>query len=412
MVDPFVDPLDTAPVRRPPSPLQSHFMTQAESAGHASAFSRILEEKIQEETVQEKPTPLLTTEALQPPALLSNTQFNPVLIQGQEESDSSGTALFPEPEKENLPDVMPEAVDSSPQNLAELLNLAVPSGDIPHLGLRTEAVKEETFLSFPAEEAKPVSESREQSPSLQKIYTIARGDTLSHIVAGTLKQQGIAYTTGELYRLVNVVAQYNDILNPNRIYTGHQLDLTPLYSEDFLAKKDDVVSKEPDQQAMAVPAMNDQTQAPVQGLVTSNFGNRVHPILGYEWFHRGIDIGVEAGTPIRSIQPGRVTFSGVKDGYGQVVQIDHGGGMQSLYAHLSERFVETGDKVGFEDSIGLSGNSGRSTGPHLHFEIWQNGEVVNPLTMVALESIERPYRDESLKLAQASASRNTRLTNA
>ncbi|MFB3786002.1 MAG: peptidoglycan DD-metalloendopeptidase family protein [bacterium] len=412
MVDPFVDPLDTAPVRRPPSPLQSHFMTQAEPAGHASPFSRILEDKIQEDKVQENPTPLLTTEALQPPALLPNTQFNPVTIQEQDITDSSGTGQSPVAEKESQPAAMPESVETSPQNLVELLNLAASSGDIPHIGPRPEAVKEETLSSPPAEDAEPVSESPEPSSSPQKIYTIARGDTLSHIVAGALNQQGIAYNTGDLYRLVNVVAQYNDIPNPNRIFAGHQLDLTPLYSEDFLAKKDGVASKEPDQQAMAVPATHDQTQAPLQGLVTSNFGNRVHPILGYEQFHRGIDIGVEAGTPIRSIQPGRVSFSGAKDGYGQVVQIDHGGGMQSLYAHLSERFVETGDEVGSEDSIGLSGNSGRSTGPHLHFEIRRHGEAVNPLAMVALESIERPYRDESVKLAQGSTSRNSRLTSA
>ncbi len=405
MVDPFVDPLDTAPVRRPPSPLQSHFMTGAEPAGNSGAFSRILDEKI-----QEKPTPLLTNEALQPPAghgtgepsgLPPQASFNPNTIPDAPPPPIHANSM--EDPNQPAPGAEPSAVP--PGNLAEWLHAAQPSGDVPQVlpGNEPESVLPPVPLSVTG--TSPVLPSHESAETTDKIYTIARGDTLSHIVATSLNQQGIAYTNGELYQMVNVVARHNDIPDPNRIYAGNQLDLSPLNSETFLAKKEGVTKKEPDQQAWAAPVRNDETQAPAQGLVTSNFGIRVHPLLGSERFHQGIDIGVDTGTPIRSIQPGRVTFSGVKEGYGQVVQIDHGGGRQSLYAHLSERFVEEGTEVSPEDPIGLSGNSGRSTGPHLHFEIRQNGEAVNPLTLVALESIERPAHDDPVKLAQASRPR-------
>ncbi|SNX54084.1 M23 family metallopeptidase [Thermoanaerobacterium sp. RBIITD] len=113
--------------------------------------------------------------------------------------------------------------------------------------------------------------------------------------------------------------------------------------------------------------------------VTSPFGSRNDPMKQNNVeFHTGIDFGVPLGTPIKAVADGVVVQAGSNDGYGNSVTIDHGGGMITLYGHLSKVMVSEGQKVKQVDVIGLSGNTGRSNGPHLHFEIRQNGQPVDP----------------------------------
>lgn len=111
---------------------------------------------------------------------------------------------------------------------------------------------------------------------------------------------------------------------------------------------------------------------PVRGLVTSGFG--------WRWgsFHEGIDIAVAQGTVVRASRGGRVTQAGWDGGYGKAVLINHGDGTSSLYAHLSEIEVSYGEQVDQGERIGLSGSTGNSTGPHLHFEIRVGGSQKNP----------------------------------
>jgi murein DD-endopeptidase MepM/ murein hydrolase activator NlpD len=123
-------------------------------------------------------------------------------------------------------------------------------------------------------------------------------------------------------------------------------------------------------------------RTPVSGArMSSGFGMRRHPILGYTRMHRGIDFAAPTGTPIYAAGDGRLVRVGRYGGYGNYIRIQHGEGYATAYAHLS-RFAEgmrSGRRVEQGDVIGYVGSTGRSTGPHLHFEVLENGEQVDPL---------------------------------
>lgn len=118
---------------------------------------------------------------------------------------------------------------------------------------------------------------------------------------------------------------------------------------------------------------------PVNASITSNFGTRVHPILGYRRFHAGIDFGAASGSPIWAADAGVVIFAGWYGGYGRAVIINHGGGITTLYGHTSQVYVSEGQTVGQGQAIAAVGSTGLSTGPHLHFEVRQQGNPVNPM---------------------------------
>ncbi|GMQ93784.1 MAG: M23 family metallopeptidase [Acidimicrobiia bacterium] len=118
---------------------------------------------------------------------------------------------------------------------------------------------------------------------------------------------------------------------------------------------------------------------PVPGRIESGFGPRIHPIYGTVKMHNGLDMHGPIGEPIRAGAGGTVIFAGVKGGFGDTVMIDHGGGMVTLYAHQSKLAVSVGQKVKAGQTIGYVGNSGLSTGPHLHFEVRINGVPVDPM---------------------------------
>lgn len=120
------------------------------------------------------------------------------------------------------------------------------------------------------------------------------------------------------------------------------------------------------------------TRWPVEGRISSRYGSRVHPTLRDRRFHHGVDIAAPTGTPVIARAAGIVTHAGGMGTYGNTVVVDHGGARTSLYAHLSAVNVAVGDHVDPGAVVGLVGSTGRSTGPHLHFEVREHGRSVDP----------------------------------
>lgn len=113
--------------------------------------------------------------------------------------------------------------------------------------------------------------------------------------------------------------------------------------------------------------------------LTSGFGMRGHPLLGGRRAHRGVDLAAPVGTPIVATSDGIVSVADWNGGYGLYVALEHGGGMQTRYGHMSRLNVAAGQNVRKGDVIGFVGSTGRSTGPHVHYEVRVNGQAVNPL---------------------------------
>ncbi|HTN69806.1 MAG TPA: peptidoglycan DD-metalloendopeptidase family protein [Methylomirabilota bacterium] len=130
--------------------------------------------------------------------------------------------------------------------------------------------------------------------------------------------------------------------------------------------------------------MTDKTQKqnqpvePAPGVISSSFGFRQDPIDGTTRFHDGVDIAAPTGSPVKAAASGKVIFSGNMAGYGNMVEVDHGNGIVTRYGHNSLNLVAAGDEVQGGQAIALVGNTGRSTGSHLHFEVRKAGKAVNP----------------------------------
>jgi murein DD-endopeptidase MepM/ murein hydrolase activator NlpD len=119
-------------------------------------------------------------------------------------------------------------------------------------------------------------------------------------------------------------------------------------------------------------------QQPVPGRITSNYGLRMHPILGYSRMHRGLDFRASHGTPIVAVMDGTVSGAGRAGGYGLQVRLSHSGGLATSYSHMSRIAVSRGARVRQGQVIGYVGSTGLSTGPHLHYEMYRNGQSINP----------------------------------
>jgi len=133
---------------------------------------------------------------------------------------------------------------------------------------------------------------------------------------------------------------------------------------------------------------------PADGPVYSGYGPRKHPTQKRTKFHKGIDIAAKRGSDVIAAASGKVVFSGRKNGYGNTVEIDHGNGTSTLYAHMDKVFITQGQNLKQGDTIGTVGRTGRTTGPCLHFELLANGKHTNPIP-------KEGWQDSGAMLAEA-----------
>lgn len=123
-------------------------------------------------------------------------------------------------------------------------------------------------------------------------------------------------------------------------------------------------------------------QWPIRGVISSYFGYRANPFTGIRQFHNGIDIRANEGTAVKCAIDGTIAETGYSTVFGNFIIVKHSNGYQTLYGHLSKILVSTGQNVSQSTVIGLTGNTGMTTGPHLHFSIFKNGSAINPLTIL------------------------------
>ncbi len=179
---------------------------------------------------------------------------------------------------------------------------------------------------------------------------------------------------------VNFYSSYEGLLNSNLlISTAKRIDILSkklvVQSKSF----DEIINlaKEREQKLAVIPSIFPLYENELKK-IGSGFGMRKHPILHSMKMHKGIDLVAKKGSKIMSTGKGVVKSAHYSMGYGKCVKIDHGFGYVSVYAHMSKIKVKKGQKVNHGDLIGLVGNTGRSTGSHLHYEVWINGKAVNP----------------------------------
>jgi murein DD-endopeptidase MepM/ murein hydrolase activator NlpD len=173
------------------------------------------------------------------------------------------------------------------------------------------------------------------------------------------------------------VASDNLLLQVNKILENTQQlqDATQLEEQNFANLQEQV-------QDRVARLRSTPSIIPARGWISSEFGYRVNPFSGRKTFHGGIDVANYTGTPVHSPADGIVTFAGPRGGFGLVVQLDHGYGVQTRYGHNSRLAVKAGVRVTRGQKIAEIGSTGRSTGPHLHYEVVLNNKLVNPRAFI------------------------------
>ena len=267
------------------------------------------------------------------------------------------------------------------------LKLLESQGRFKELDQKSEEAKSRLYTLH-----RPISRLNSAKIKIKK-YKIQAGDTLSEIA----QRHGVPATIiaeSSKIKYHSVLKEGQELSIPERpglnykLKSGDRLaavlDKYSVKLEDFAHVNSDLPDLDMIEPGTTVFLPNAKIprpplrwRRPVWGRFTSRFGWRRHPILRHRHFHTGVDIAVRY-KPIRAARSGRVVYAGYLGAYGKVVVIRHEGGFKTLYAHLSRIKVRSGSYVKQGQSIAISGNSGRSTGPHLHFEVVKNGRPVNP----------------------------------
>ncbi len=242
-------------------------------------------------------------------------------------------------------------------------------------------------------------------PVTYKNYTVRSGDTIS----GIAKKFGLTN--------ISTLISVNDIGNVRQLAAGQKLKIPSIDGVIYTVKNGDslnaIVSKYgvsletlvdvnelssevlQKGQQLFIPgvgldkqtlqnAMGDMFKMPISAKFrwSSPYGSRIDPIAGVKSFHTGVDMACPTGTPIYASMSGKVITAGINRVYGNYVIIDHGNGYQTLYAHMSKIIATKGQWVSQGTRIGLVGSTGYSTGPHLHFTVYKNGKLINPMSVL------------------------------
>lgn len=233
---------------------------------------------------------------------------------------------------------------------------------------------------------------RPKSTQTPAIHRVRRGDMLSSIVRDHLRDTGRDHSPAAIYRGVEIVARSNGISNPDHIDVGQRINLGALQSGS---------TSSPSRSTAATAALNTNPfHRVLEGTVrmSSPYGMRKHPIHHDHRKHNGVDLAAPRNTPITSMRPGVVVFSGWKNGYGNTVVVRHEGGVETQYSHAARRLVRVGQRVEASTVLATVGSTGSATGPHLHLEVSRNGQRVNPLPYLMTEPVHVPRTRLSLKV--------------
>jgi murein DD-endopeptidase MepM/ murein hydrolase activator NlpD len=229
----------------------------------------------------------------------------------------------------------------------------------------------------------PQSEQPSAQPAKRRATKLARqasdGRLLTHVVGRgeTLSEVAAAYGVG-----LAALQAVNGLADADRLRGGQTLRIPRPAAERWAQADDHPLGVQRHLERHVHPPGKGRRGFlwPVEGVLTSPFGERDHVMGGGgSQFHAGIDLAVPIGTPVRAAQAGIVVFAGYNGAYGKVVKLDHLNGYATLYAHNSRLLVHVGQTVKAGQVLGLSGSTGRSTGPHLHFEVHEDGSPVDPL---------------------------------
>ena len=242
-------------------------------------------------------------------------------------------------------------------------------------------------------------------PVTYQTYKVRSGDTIS----GIAKKFGLTN--------ISTLISVNDIGNVRQLAAGQKLRIPSIDGIVYTVKKGDSLSGITSKYKISLEELLDVNELTTETLTagqqlflpgaamdatslrnamgelfrlpiaaqfrwSSPYGNRIDPIAGVKSFHTGTDMACPTGTPILAAMSGRVTTTGINRVYGNYVIIDHGNGYQTLYAHMSKIIASKGQWVSQGTRIGLVGSTGYSTGPHLHFTVYKNGKLIDPMTVL------------------------------
>lgn len=219
----------------------------------------------------------------------------------------------------------------------------------------------------------------------KKIETIFLTELLKVMFANTSFSEGkttSTYMTAIIPQIAEMMSERD--IGVGRFLTENANFLNSISKNQKIELKPSLDNQE-EQRKINLP---NKISLPASGKITSSFGLRTDPIDGKLRHHNGIDIAVPEGTEIKPVLSGKVVYSGYSNGYGNCVIVEHENGIQTIYAHNSKNLVKAGDTVTTDTVIALSGSTGRTTGPHLHFEVRKNGKPVNPF--IALNLSQKP----------------------